>query len=494
MRVSPWSAVLSAVAVTACAPADQKPAAPIIDHIGRVTSGLVPGVQVKGAPVEHHQIVERMNHYHTPGVSVAVVDSGRIVWARGFGVKEAGGSDSITPTTVFEAGSISKPVAATATLRLVEQGKLSLDEPVNTYLKSWKLPDNKFTAKEKVTLRRIMSHSAGLTVHGFPGYATTDSIPTLPQVLDGKKPANTAPVRVDTFPGAIWRYSGGGTTIQQLIDVDQTGKSFPALVKELVLDPIGMTNSTYEQPLPASMASQASAAHHSDGTMVPGRAHVYPEMAAAGLWTTPTDLLKWAMEIAAARVGKSAKVLSQKMATDMLTVQKAPVGLGPFLEGSGRAFHFGHGGADEGFHAELVYFPETGQGAAVMVNSDGGPPMIREILYAIAAEYGWPEFGPRMLDVIAVDSATLDQMVGTYEIAKPFAVKVAVTREGNKLFLDAPALGGKAEAVFTSPTDVVVLEGGNGFKIARDAKGKVTALDFGAFKIPRVAPAKPATK
>ncbi len=244
MRVFSWSALLPAVALASCAPADRKPTPPI-DHIGRVTSTLVSAVQVRGAPVQHHALLERMKRYHTPGVSVAVVDSGRVVWARGFGVKEAGGSDSITPTTVFEAGSISKPVAATATLRLVEQGKLSLDEPVNTYLKSWKLPDNKFTAKEKVTLRRIMSHSAGLTVHGFPGYAVTDSIPTLPQVLDGKKPANTPAVRVDTFPGAIWRYSGGGTTIQQLIDVDQTGKSFPALVKELVLDPIGMTNSTY---------------------------------------------------------------------------------------------------------------------------------------------------------------------------------------------------------------------------------------------------------
>jgi CubicO group peptidase (beta-lactamase class C family) len=494
MRVSSLFAGLFSFAVAACAKGDQKPAAPPIDHVGRVTSNLVPGVQVKGAPAAHFAIGERMKHFHTPGVTVAVVDSGRIVWARGFGVKEAGGSDSITPTTVFEAGSISKPVAATATLRLVEQGKLSLDEPVNTYLKSWKLPDNKFTAKEKVTLRRIMSHSAGLTVHGFPGYAVTDSIPTLPQVLDGKKPANTAAVRVDTFPGAIWRYSGGGTTIQQLIDVDQTGKAFPALVKELVLDPIGMTNSTYEQPLPASMASQASAAHHSDGTMVPGRFHVYPEMAAAGLWTTPTDLLKWAMEIAAARAGKSTKVLSQKMASDMLTVQKAPVGLGPFIEGTGRAFHFGHGGSDEGFHSELVYFPETGQGAAVMVNSDGGPPMIREILYAIAAEYGWPEFGPRMIDAIAVDSTVLDNIVGVYQVAKPFAIKVTVTREGNRLFVDAPALGGKSEAVFTSPTDVVVLDGGNGFKIAPDSKGRITALEFGSFKIPRAADAKSAGK
>jgi CubicO group peptidase (beta-lactamase class C family) len=482
MRVS--RPVIFAVLV-GCSRAAETPKTPAVDHVARVTASLTPAVQVKGAAPAHYDIKTRMEHYRTPGVSVAVVDSGRIVWARGFGVKEAGGTDSITPTTLFEAGSISKPVAATITLRLVQDGNLSLDENVNAYLKSWKVPDNRFTAKEKVTLRRILSHSAGLTVHGFPGYSVTDSIPTLPQVLDGAKPANTPPVRVDTFPGAIWRYSGGGTTIQQLLLVDVTGKPFPALAKEMVLDPIGMTQSTYEQPIPAARASETSAAHHSDGVMVPGRFHVYPEMAAAGLWTTPTDLLKWAMEIAAARAGKSTKVLSQQTATDMLTVQKAPVGLGPFLEGAGRSFHFGHGGADEGFHAELVYFPETGQGAAVMVNSDGGSPMIREILYAIAAEYGWPDFGPRTIETIAQDSTARAGLVGVYEVTKPFAVTITISDASGKLMVDAPAIGARSEIAFLSPTHLVMLDGGNEFDIERAKDGTVTALKLGSFRVPR---------
>ncbi|MBK6308724.1 MAG: beta-lactamase family protein [Gemmatimonadetes bacterium] len=254
-----------------------------------------------------------------------MVDNGRIVWARGYGLKALGTADSVDANTLFQAASISKPVAASGMLRLVEEGKLALDTPVNDYLKSWKLPDNRFTAKEKVTLRRIASHNAGLTVHGFPGYAATDLSP-VPQLLDGTKPANTAAVRVDTFPGAISRYSGGGITIEQLVMTDVTGEPFPALLKRLVLDPIGMTNSGYDQPLSAARAPHAAAGYRPDGKMVEGRWHTYPEMAAAGLWTTPSDLMKWSMEIAAARAGTSTKVLSQKMATEMLTAQKEAFG------------------------------------------------------------------------------------------------------------------------------------------------------------------------
>ena len=238
-------------------------------RIGHVLGGLRPPVEIQGKPAQRWTLAERMKEHKVPGVSIAVIEGGRIAWARGFGVKEAGKSDSVTPTTLFQAASISKPVAATAMLRLVERGTLNLDTNVNRYLKSWKVPDNKFTATEKVTLRRIVSHTAGLTVHGFPGYATTDPIPTVVQVLDGVKPANTDPVRVDTTPGAIERYSGGGTTIMQQLLVDVTGKPFPALMQELVLGPAGMTSSTYEQPIPAARAPEAAHAHTQDGKPIP---------------------------------------------------------------------------------------------------------------------------------------------------------------------------------------------------------------------------------
>ena len=357
-----------------------------------------------------------MAHYKVPGVSIALVDSGRIAWARGFGITQSGTTDSITPATLFQAASISKPVAATAMLRLVEAGALSLDTPINRYLRSWKVPDNEFTASQPVTLRRIVSHAAGLTIHGFPGYAAGDAIPTLPQLLDGAAPANTAAVRVYAVPGTEWNYSGGGVTIEQLAMMDVTGEPFPSLMKRLVLDPIGMTNSGYDQPLPVAKRGREAAGHRTDGTMIPGRWHTYPEMAAAGLWTTPTDLLRWAMEIAAARAGRSTKVLSQSMATAMLSVQQAPSGLGPLLHGTGPAFYFEHGGANEGFRCMVLYFPELGRGAAVMTNGDAGVGLTQEILYALAKEYRWPEYQPREVRAVTLESARMAQLVGDYPL------------------------------------------------------------------------------
>ena len=444
-------------------------------RIGRVMRGLRPPVEVEGRPSSRWTLAERMAEYKVPGVSIAVIEGGRIAWARGVGVKEAGKPDSVGLTTLFQAASISKPVAATAMLRLVERGTLSLDTNVNRYLTSWKVPDNKFTAMEKVTLRRIVSHSAGLTVHGFPGYATTDPLPTVVQVLDGAKPANTPPVRVDTTPGAIERYSGGGTTVMQQLLVDVTGKPFPALMQELVLGPVGMTHSTYEQPLPAARASEAAHAHGQDGTPIPGGWHVYPEMAPAGLWTTPTDLSTWALAITAARAGRSTTLLSQAMAAQMLTPQKGEIGLGPFVGGSGRNFHFGHGGANEGFHSELVMYPELGTGAAVMTNGDGGPLLIREVLRALAEEYGWPDYGAEKLPALKLDAKTVAGLTGTYQLRVGSGIPAEIRQDGDRLVVRAPQIP-EQELLPKSDTSFVMAALGWQVTFTRDASGRATAI------------------
>ena len=444
-------------------------------HIDRVVGGLRPPVEIEGKPSQRWTLAERMANYKVPGVSIAVIQNGRIAWARGFGVKEAGKTDPVTPATLFQAASISKPVAATAMLRLVERGTLSLDTNVNKYLKSWKVPDNKFTTTEKVTLRRIVSHTAGLTVHGFPGYATTAPIPTVVQVLDGVKPANTAPVRVDTTPGAIERYSGGGTTIMQLLLTDVTGKPFPALMQELVLGPVGMTSSTYEQPIPAARAPEAAHAHKQDGKEIPGGWHVYPEMAPAGLWTTPTDLLKWAMAITAARAGRSTELLSQNMTQQMLTAQKNEVGLGPFVGGTGRNFHFGHGGANEGFHSELVMYPELGVGAAIMTNGDGGPMLIPEVLRSLAAEYGWPDYGAEKVTPLTLDAKAAAGLVGTYMVQ---GLEARVEQDSGRLVLRVPKQLPDQELIPKSDTSFVLSSLGWQVSFKRDATGRATAISL----------------
>jgi CubicO group peptidase (beta-lactamase class C family) len=431
-------------------------------------------VALKGAPPVRYSLEQRMTHFRVPSVSVAVADRGRIAWVRAFGA---------APRTLFQAGSISKTITATATLRLVEQGKLSLDANVNDYLRSWRVPDNEFTSTEKVTLRRILSHSAGLSGHTVCNYRDSDGTPTLPQVLDGSWP-HTEAVRVEAVPGSIERYSGGGVTIEQLVLTDVTQSPFPKLLDELVLGPAEMTDSTFAQPLPSPMQARAAQGYSSNGDAMP--AQRCPELAAAGLWTTPGDLVKWAIAIARARDGASSLLLSKHLAAEMLTPQRVNghFGLGPFVEGSGGAFHFGHQGWNGGFHAEVVYFPDRGQGAAVMVSGDAGRPLVREILYAIAAEYGWPDFAPATIEALPVDPAALDRVVGTYESKLP-VVAATVSRNGAQLFLDAPLLGVKTEIVFTSKTKLVTLDAGDEFSITTADDGRVTSLDLGFLRMPR---------
>lgn len=361
-------------------------------RIERIEANVVDLPMGDKEPPLRLDLAKLMEVYKVPGLSVAVIDNFKIVWAKGYGVLEAGSSKPVTARTLFQAGSISKPVAATGALALVEQGKLALDEDVNLKLKTWKVPENEFTKTEKVTLRRLMSHSGGLTVHGFPGYDVGEPLPTLVQIFNGGKPANTPPIRVDIVPGATERYSGGGVTIEQQLMMDVSGKPFPALMRQLVLDRIGMADSSYEQPLPPARAAMTAAGTRIDGKTVHGRWHIYPEMAAAGLWTTPTDLSKFAIEIALSKQGKSNRVLSEKMTRQMLTPVIDEAGLGFFLE-KDHPGQFGHGGADEGFQALLTMNADLGQGLAIMANSDNGIAVGEFVERAVAKEYGW-KYGP----------------------------------------------------------------------------------------------------
>src|SRR5277367_4822446 len=365
--------------------------AEIEQHIQHVTSGLVGGVVIKGDEHATHTLADRMNELKVPGVSIAVIHQGTIEWARGFGVRSVDGSP-VTADTMFQAGSISKPLAAMAALRLVQQGKLSLDTDLNTYLISWKLPSDPVAAGKPITLRELLTHTAGTTVHGFPGYANNEPVPTLVQVLNGEKPANTPAIRSEAAPGVNWKYSGGGFTIMQQVLIDVTQEPFPELLHDSVLAPIGMSHSTYEQPLPKTFQSFAATPYRSDGEPVEGGAHTYPEMAAAGLWTTPTDLARYTIEVERSLAGKSNVVLSTEMTRQMLTAGQGSWGLGPETGGTATDPLFRHGGVDAGFECLMVAYENRGEGAIVMTNAQGGGVLAMEIMRSIAAEYEWPNY------------------------------------------------------------------------------------------------------
>jgi CubicO group peptidase (beta-lactamase class C family) len=444
---------------------------PATSRIERVEKGLLPAVLVKGGPA--WTIQERLKFHKIPGVSIAIINDYKIEWAKAYGVKDIDTNEPVSTNTLFQAGSISKPVAAMVALKKVEQGKIALDEDINTKLTSWKLPDNEFTAKRKVSLANLLSHTGGLTVHGFPGYAVGEKIPSLPEVLNGSAPANTAPVRVNMEPGTKFRYSGGGVTIAQLAIMDIEKKPYPQIAQETVLGPLNMTSSTYSQPLPDQIRKKAASGYRVNGKPVEGKIHIYPEMAAAGLWTTPTDLAKFAIEVQLSLTGKSNKVLSKETTAKMVTpFIEDMVGLGFFVEKHGAATYFGHGGADEGFRAQLLVNRDKGYGAVVMVNSDNAQ-IINEIIRGIAKEYKWDEYLPQPVDVVSVDSNKLDDYVGRF-LVNPDRV-LTITKENGKLYGE-PTASPRVELFAVSENEFIRSDANVRYTFEKNAGGKVESI------------------
>lgn len=439
-------------------------------RIAAIENALLPAVVIQGEPPQTTSLAERMAQYRVPGVSVAVINEGKIEWARGYGLADVQSGRKVTVNTLFQAASISKPVAATAALTLVQDGRLALDEDVNRKLVSWTVPENEYTAVKPVTLRGLLTHSAGTTVHGFPGYARSERIPTTREVLDGE--GNTAPVRVDIDPGSRWRYSGGGYTIVQQLLSDVKGKPFPSIMRETVLDPFGMSASTYEQPLPESRWSETATGYRANGEPVEEGWHVYPEMAAAGLWTTPSDLARFAIHLQEAYAGRSNEVLSVEMARQMLTPDANSWGLGPAIQGDGS--RFGHGGANEGFRCQFTAFIEGGRGAAVMTNSDTGDRIVEEILRTIWDVYGWTGLEPEVRVVANVDSSIYAEIAGRYEF--PGVGIVTLESTGGRLWADAPGLG-RVELLPESETVFFLRDNGARVSFVRE-DGRVAAFIY----------------
>ena len=411
-----------------------RPTASIVEaRIQRVENGLLPPVILKGEATSGMKLLDRMRFYKTPGVSMAVINDGRIEWARAYGTLDAGEKAPVTTTTIFQAASLSKPITAMAALRLAEQRKLDLDSDVNESLKHWQVPENEFTRTEKVTVRRILSHSAGLTVQGFLGYPADSTLPTLVQILDGVPPANSKPIRVDTIPGTKFRYSGGGYVVLQQLLTDITGKNFPQLLDQLVLKKLRMDHSSFQT---AALASNMATGHLPDGQEIKGRHFIYPELAAAGLWTTPTDLARFVVEIQRSLEGKSSKVLTRESTRQMLTPQIENSGLGLFVDGIDRSRRFTFSGSNVGFKSYLVGYFHSGQGAVVMTNSENGAQLVLEILRSIAAEYQWPDYHPRERVIAKVDPSIYETYVGEYEVAP--GLILSVTKEGDRLFSQSP--------------------------------------------------------
>jgi CubicO group peptidase (beta-lactamase class C family) len=376
--------MLIAAAATVHTVADDSSPAAVMARIEGAQSPNRQGLD----PLTLQQLMER---FHVPGVSVAVIRDFEIHWAKGYGVADVESGARVDADALFQAASISKPVTAMAALRAVQDGRFSLDADINTILKSWKLPAGEFTRRQPVTPRALMSHTSGLgDGFGFPGYHPSAARPTIVEILNGSKPSNVGPVLMEREPFSAAKYSGGGVTLMQLALMDALGKPFPEIMQSLVLGPVGMTHSAFEQPLSPERDRHATRAHNGGGRAMDTKWHVYPELAAAGLWTTPTDLAKFAIEIQKASLGRSARVLNQSTVREMLT----PVGVGDYAVGlaitkKGEGWYFAHGGSNWGFQCDLLAHRLKGYGVAIMTNSDSGRPVINAIEDRVAAAYAW---------------------------------------------------------------------------------------------------------
>jgi CubicO group peptidase (beta-lactamase class C family) len=395
----------------------------------QVESRLAPSVLTDDKPAGSTTLQKRMAELHVPGISIAVVHNSRIDWAKGYGVAWVGGP-AVTTETLFQAASISKPVTALAVLRLVEAGKIQLDHEANEYLNDWKIPETDFTAQSKVTVAELLNHTAGINIEGFPGYISGEPIPTLAQMLRGEPPAFGPAITVTSMPGSKFRYAGGGYVVVRKLLTDVTGQPFDQLMHTSVLVPLGMTHSTFQQPLPTELVANAALPHDADGLVFKRGAHTYPEQAPDGLWTTASDVAGYMLAMQKSLQGGG--FLSRDVSQRMFRPGKEHWGLGPIIGKDPVHPYFMFSGGNAGFISVFVAY-ENGDGVAVLTNAEEGGALIPEVVHTVARVYGWPDFQPVRRHSVALSPGSLDELVGAYRDSG--GSTQVITREQDGLYL-----------------------------------------------------------
>ncbi len=443
----------------------------VLRRIARVENGMLAAVVVRGQEPTRTTIWDVMERYHVPGVSIAVINDGRLEWAKGYGVNEIGGLP-VDTATLFLAGHISQGVATVAVLKLVEEGLVALDQNVNDRLTSWHVPDSEITTTQKVTLRRILSHSSGLSVPTLVGYSAADVLPNLKQILDGIAPATNEPIRVLDTPGSRQRYSMGGYVVLQQLVEDITALPYAEFVRTTVLSPFGMGRSFHIQPLRGTLAANAASGYEPTNEQVSGRWRVYPELAAAGMWTTASDVARLAVELQRSCSGESNRVLSQAAVEEMLSRQFENRGLGFEVGGEGDWRYFRSEGHGNNYLSELYAYVSRGMGAVVMTNASSGEGAKAHILRAIAAEYGWPDYVPEEVDVARLSEEVLKELEGRYAFRG--RDRVLAVEHGRIL---QRSEGGRQDELLPLSEDLLVsVSFGYRYAIDRDVTGSISGL------------------
>jgi CubicO group peptidase (beta-lactamase class C family) len=348
----------------------------------------------------NHELTVAMTTYRVPVVGYAIIKNYKIVVVNTLSIDP---KLQVSNDSLFQAASISKSISAYGALKLVSQGKLSLDESINNKLTTWKIPENKYNKNHPVTLRQMLDMTSGLSVSGFPGHAQGTKLPSLKEVLDGRPPANTLPIRVFYKPGTQYFYSGGAFQVLEQLIEDSTKQPFQSWMENEILKPLNMVNSIFQYPLSKKFTTVAVPGFLNDGTRIKGGWNNYAIAGAGGAWSTPTDIAKFAINISNAYLGRENNLISRSLATQMLSRQKnTDYGLGVVINGDGRALNFRKAGHNAGYHNEMLMFPNSGDGIVIMTNSENGENIINYIIPLIAQKYHWPCYFPYFDELMVI--------------------------------------------------------------------------------------------
>ncbi len=442
------------------------------ERINTTENGLLKSIVFEGEKPERMKLAERMDYYKVPGVSIAAIDNFQIEWAKGYGVTQINSQDPVLDFSIFQATAISQAVSAAGILILSTREGIGLDVNINDYLQSWTIPDNQFTLKEKVTLRRLLSRISGLLPLEYEGLESVEDKPSLLQILTGEKTKNP-PVYVSSTPGTVLEYSEANFAILQKLIEQKSGQQFADFMAQAILTPLKMEHSSFGDSLPEHLFIDATFGHNREGFPFTGKGYIYPVTAANGLWTTPSDLAIFVIELMTSALGHSQNIFDSQLARNMLSIHVGNQGLGFFIEDEGDNLHFFIRGKNKGFSSCLVGYPVKGQGVVIMANSENGEYLIDEILRAVSEAYDWPHFLPEFKKYFRLDPSIYQLYEGLYEVNPDYQLKVSF----EDYYLIIQPTGQKATRFFVeNPTTFFSTDPYIRIRFVRDVGGTVTGL------------------
>lgn len=404
-----------------------------VKAIKAIKVGKQPKLHINSKTPELRSIKERMAALNVPAVSIAFMENHKISWTLTERVIDFMSHREIDKNTVFQAASISKPVIASVLLKKLQKQSLGFDSDINKLPEIWQFPRHKWFKSSSAPFSRLLSHSAGASIHGFRGYAAGGFMFPIIDLLKGVGSANSKPILVDTEPSTALQYTGGGTSLAQLVLQERSRIPLPDLAKIHILDSFGLEHSIYFQSLSEQLAKNAAVPYRSNGLLVAGGAHTNATHRAAGLWMTPSELLKLASKIQSSYQGLDKLPSINKTVSKILASQIESMEIGLFLEKQdGMITSFSHDRANDGFRSNLFIHPQTGDGIAIMTNSDNGWELMNDLLTYISEVYGWKEFSQLDKNVIVLKSELPQLINGEYKVRKPFESTLVLVAEGEQ--------------------------------------------------------------